>query len=958
MPVPAKRFSFLNQDTNIGVLDFTDITDNAIFNIDSNAFAELSTLLNSIQDQLTNAISESGVLDIIDNILAELPIGDIMGDILSTLKDVFGDLGILNGIIAGLSEECLRDIYKMLSLCDPYFGKFPGIDLEICPTGSIDSLFSTVGADLSNYSGTLPRYTNGLQSSLNSCKQNAILAGLINKSSNPAVILKALESKLDPADIQSINDILNISGTDGIDNEYNLFDPTDPIYEEGTTNPVRIKGPFSIYVNSENTYTITNYSSELSYAVEIIYKDTSFIHEKFTVSNPVFKVTAPSTVSKLVMRIKIEGFTDFINDLNVIVANNATDVIVAGPFIVEPSTRTKYTIVNYFSAYEYTADTLDGIITMGDGWFIFESMSFPGIAKISVFNDNNPGTVTDLTVNISVLSEKIPEECIPDTGIGLPTDDNYTGIPNATFEEVWALKLMAYYIATGIAKNEPTTDHVKGKLLLTELKITSPNVIQAELTYLHDTTNFYELNNLYIYGRSKMIEVYNKFKSSSYLASFINKYSKYGLDTYAGTRLILPPGTVYRTSDIISKFVIAGLERCNTTNNIEAYCVLSDRSTYDPDGVLDPIPGTADCNECTVVNITSADQILNVSNLTGNLDTYSVDYYLDYFSPSRSELLKGPSGLKCIGIDTIHGQRRIGGTYIEEPLNNCDGEPGLPPIIPPIPDPNVTLTDTEIVNLSEKWILKLLAIYSTFVETLKTAPTTNKLLNYIKIQPADMASLRKTPMELNGMHIVNFFDAYNILFYGKANMNAIYNYLTEDFINNTIEKYAVILPAPYTIFNVGAEGPYTMASILYLNKVNLKNRIDGVNIPSAFFNLPLDSFIVPDLVTGIISPLTGQDLGKNDCVVYRTAMAKSLEYEKIITPEDIIINIEGTAEYKQYVMGRMCKSCTSLALYFALVSHLLPNCIASNLNIKTAMLGVSGLYIMGRDPLSVEDRYY
>jgi len=404
MPVPAKRFSFLNQDTNVGVLDFTDIKTNDIFNIPDNAFSNLGSLLSSIQNQLTNVISEKGLLKLIDDTISKLPIGDIRADILSVMKNVFGDLGILKGLLSGLSEACLRDIYGMLTLCDPDFGGSINVGVNPCPTGSIDSLFSSIGVSANSLATSVINYGNGVASSISKCKQNAILAGLISRSSNPEGILEALKNKLDPADIETIRNLIESSTGGGTGPD--LFDPTIPtipiipIYNNGPPSPVRIAGPFTGIVADSTVYGMTTYNPNLRYNIELIYKDTNVIYKSFAATYSNIRVTWPVSPVKLILKISVTGYSDFITDINVLSIGDTATTRVRGSLIVEPNTTNRYSISGYVIGDVYEITVSRGSVVQEVGMFLYTSPTSPGEVIISL-KKTGSSVITKISVKIA-----------------------------------------------------------------------------------------------------------------------------------------------------------------------------------------------------------------------------------------------------------------------------------------------------------------------------------------------------------------------------------------------------------------------------------------------------------------------------------------------------------------------------------------------------------------------------
>ncbi len=400
MPVPAKRFSFLNQDTNVGVLDFTDIQTNDIFNIPDNAFSNLGSLLSSIQNQLTNVISEKGLLKLIDDTISKLPIGDIRADILSVMKNVFGDLGILKGLLSGLSEACLRDIYGMLTLCDPDFGGSINVGVNPCPTGSIDSLFSSIGVSANSLATSVINYGNGVTSSISKCKQNAILAGLISRSSNPEGILEALKNKLDPADIETIRNLIESSTGGGTGPD--LFDPTIPIPNNPPTKPILLSGQFAGKVNTTSSYNILKFDSSLIYKIELIYKNTSVIYKSFDVTFSSFTVTLPNTVATLVLRVTAPGYTDFMYDLKVLSSYDQIAYLVFGPMVVETKSLLNSYFIDTYLGGPFIITASVGNITVYGTTFSYDAPSEPGVATISIKKSGDPSVTV-----ISVIIAKI-----------------------------------------------------------------------------------------------------------------------------------------------------------------------------------------------------------------------------------------------------------------------------------------------------------------------------------------------------------------------------------------------------------------------------------------------------------------------------------------------------------------------------------------------------------------------
>jgi len=238
-------------------------------------------------------------------------------------------------------------------------------------------------------------------------------------------------------------------------------------------------------------------------------------------------------------------------------------------------------------------------------------------------------------------------------------------------------------------------------------------------------------------------------------------------------------------------------------------------------------------------------------------------------------------------------------------------------------------------QLAEIWFLKTISIYSTFVKELRELPSTHVLLNYLKIKPSDIGLLRSPPEQLKGEHLVNYFNSYNLVYFGKTKCEEVIEVLENSFIQTNFEKYGKILPPVNLTFKIDKTPQiYTTSSLI---TKCLNDFITKTNTPhesSSFF----------------IKPIVSYSSNINHKVYLDSIVSANKPFNELITIEDIYNNIQPPV-LREPLTENLRLNCKPLDLYYSLYDPE-PNIITNKL------IGCPGLYVMGDDPKKVTDRFY
>lgn len=255
MAISAKRFEFLNKETNVAISDFSKITDSGILNSINN---ELKSLTSGLSDFLNNTI-QSDMLTSLNQLKSDISENDLLKDITRTVKDSLSSLQdltkltpkdldkfitqnlpdnpLIKSAFSQISNKCRIPSFSMGS---PGKRFTPNINCN----GSGKGRSTSIDCDSNQFRSLMNKLTNG-QYNPSYNDRNSLLNNLLSLSKygynlNMCGVLGALISGLNITDISVLNrgigTLLGSLGKDSnmlgfLDLATNVTDKLNPLLE-------------------------------------------------------------------------------------------------------------------------------------------------------------------------------------------------------------------------------------------------------------------------------------------------------------------------------------------------------------------------------------------------------------------------------------------------------------------------------------------------------------------------------------------------------------------------------------------------------------------------------------------------------------------------------------------------------------------------------------------------------